>query len=381
MRRACVLFTLLLLGAAQPDARARLAAARQEAAAASARADALTTAAAREVSAARRAQARQRALASRVAASEATVRAAEARVAVVAELQAAQRARLAEAQAPAARLLAALTGLARRPAVAAVAQPGSLDDLVHVRAVLGTALPVVQARAAGVRAELAETRRLADAAIGAAQALRRARADLQAQRTALASLEAGHRRAAAALTRDAIVQSDVALAMGERARDLIEQLEQAGEEDARAADLADLPGPVARPIAPGAVPPRVAASAYRLPISGDLVTGLGEVAPAGFRSRGLTFAVDPSAPVVAPAAGTVRYAGRFRGYGVIVLIDHGDGWSSLLTGLARAQVQVGMPVAPGALLGRAAAGQDSQVTVELRRRGRPVDIAALLGGV
>jgi murein hydrolase activator len=171
MRRACVLFTPLLLGAAQPDARARLAAARQEAAAASARADALTTAAAREVSAARRAQARQRALASRVAASEATVRAAEARVAVVAELQAAQRARLAEAQAPAARLLAALTGLARRPAVAAVAQPGSLDDLVHVRAVLGTALPVVQARAAGVRAELAETRRLADAAIGAAQAL------------------------------------------------------------------------------------------------------------------------------------------------------------------------------------------------------------------
>lgn len=379
MRRAWLLLSPLLLGAAPPDARTRLATSRAEAAAATARADTLTAAAEREVNAARRAQARQRALADRVAAAEATVRAAEARIAVVDDLQTRQRARLAEAQAPAARLLAALTGLARRPAVAAVAQPGSLDDLVHVRAVLGTALPAVQARAAGVRAELAETRRLADAAIGAAQSLRRARADLQTQRSALASLEAGHRRAAAALTRDAIVQSDLALALGERARDLIEQLEMEGEADARAADLAELPGPVARPIAPGAIRSQGAGVAYRLPVGGALVTGLGEVAPAGFKSRGLTFAVDRNAPVVAPAGGTVRYAGRFRGYGVIVLIDHGDGWSSLLTGLASAEARVGAMVAPGAVMGRAAAGQDPRVTVELRRRGRPVDIAALLG--
>jgi septal ring factor EnvC (AmiA/AmiB activator) len=106
---------------------------------------------------------------------------------------------------------------------------------------------------------------------------------------------------------------------------------------------------------------------------------LGEVASAGFRSRGLTFAVAPNAPVVAPAAGAVRYAARFRGYGVIVLVDHGGGWSSLLTGLASTQVRVGTAVAPGSVLGRAAAGQNPQITVELRRRGRPVDIAALLG--
>ena len=81
----------------------------------------------------------------------------------------------------------------------------------------------------------------------------------------------------------------------------------------------------------------------------------------------------------APAGGIVRYARAFRGYRGIVIIDHGDGWTSLVTGLAAPQVRVGQRVAGGAPLGRAATGEEPQVTVELRRRGRPMDIAALLG--
>jgi septal ring factor EnvC (AmiA/AmiB activator) len=83
--------------------------------------------------------------------------------------------------------------------------------------------------------------------------------------------------------------------------------------------------------------------------------------------------------VVAPAAGTVRYAGRFRGYRTIVIIDHGDGWTTLVTGLAAAPLRVGQTLAVGAPLGTAGRGEDARVTVELRRKGRPFDIASLIG--
>ena len=361
------------------DQQARLAAAKRDAAAAAVRADRLAKAAASERDAAERARAEEAALAARVRAGEADIATAQARVAIVERLLAAQRAKLGLAQTPVARLLAALESLARRPTIVAVAQPGSVDDLVHVRAVLGSALPVVRARTAGVRAELAETRRLQDGATLAAKALHDGRVRLEADRLALAQLEATHRRRSQALGRGALSESDRALALGERARDLVDGMAEAGSAEATAASLAGLPGPSPRPVAAGAVWPRPPHGVYRIPVAGRLVTGFDEVSDAGVRSRGLTFATAAGAGVVAPATGIVRYAQRFRDYGTIVILDHGDGWTSLVTGLARVVVVPGQRVAIGAALGTAPAADDPRVTVELRRRGRPVNAAALIG--
>lgn len=361
------------------EQQARLAAARRDAATATLRADRLAAAAATERDAAERARADERVLAARVTAAEAALAAAQARVAIVDRLLAAQRTRLGAAQAPVARLLAALESLARRPTIVAVAQPGSVDDLVHVRAVLGSALPVVRKQTAGVRAELAETRRLQDSATLAAKALRDGRIRLEADRTTLAELEASHRQRSQALGRGAMNESDLALALGERARDLVDGMAEAGTADATAASLSGLPGPSPRPVAAGAAWPMPPRGLYRLPVAGRLVTGFDELSDSGVRSRGLTFATSDGAGVVAPAAGIVRYARHFRAYGVIVIIDHGNGWNSLVTGLARAAVAPGQRVAIGATLGTAPSGDDPRVTVELRRRGRPVDAAALIG--
>ena len=360
------------------DDRQRLIEAKQQAAVAQARATQFEQAASGERSAADQARAQEVALSARVAAAAAGLAAAQARATLVDRLLAAQRERLGIAQMPIARLLAALESLAGRPTVVAVAQPGSVDDLIHVRAVLGTALPVVQARTADVRAELATTRALQASAALAAQALLDGRATLERDRTALAVLEADHRRRATSLGRTAIGESDRALALGERARDLVDRMEESDTAVATAADLARLSGPVARPGSQGETVAS-GADAYRLPVVGRLVTGLAELSANGVRSRGLTFAVAPAAAVIAPAAGIVRYARRFRDYGTIVIIDHGDGWTSLLTGLNSVGVQPGAPVAAGAPIGTAATGEDARITVELRRRGRPVDIAALIG--
>ena len=155
------LAALALLGATDiaGDQR-RLADARAGAAAAQARAQALEQQAGLERNAAAIVQARERAMAARVAAAEAEVTAAQARVDLVTGLLEQQQAKLAKAQAPLAHLLAAMQSMAARPPVAAVAQPGSVADLAHVRAVFATVAPVIARRSATVRAELAATRRV-----------------------------------------------------------------------------------------------------------------------------------------------------------------------------------------------------------------------------
>ena len=84
-------------------------------------------------------------------------------------------------------------------------------------------------------------------------------------------------------------------------------------------------------------------------------------------------------PVIAPAAGRVAYAGPFRGYGTIVIIDHGGGWTSLISGLGTVSARVGDRVGQGAPIGQAGSGDDPRVTIELRRRDRAIDMTPLLG--
>ncbi len=356
----------------------RLVAAKRDAALAAARAAKLAAAATQERNAADKARREEQALAARVTAAEANLATASARVTLVERLLSDQRAKLGHAQAPVARLLAALESLARRPTIVAVAQPGSVDDLVHVRAVLGSALPVVRQRTEAVRTELAETRRLQASATLAAKALADSRARLENDRISLATLEAHHRQRSQSLGRGALSESDRALALGERARDLVDGMAATTNAKATAASLIALAGPIPRPIAPGTTLPAPPSGVYRTPVAGKLVTGFDEVSDAGVRSRGLTFATAPRARVVAPAAGTVRYARRFRDYGTIVIIDHADGWTSLITGLAAATAKPGDRVAMGAPLGTAPS-EDPRITVELRRQGRPVDVASLMG--
>ena len=74
----------------------------------------------------------------------------------------------------------------------------------------------------------------------------------------------------------------------------------------------------------------------------------------------------------------MAYSGRYRGYGNILIIDHDAGWTSLITNMATIRVAVGDRVVQGAPVGQSGS-DDPTVTVELRRNGRPIDIAALIG--
>ena len=329
-----------------------------------------------------RARAALAAVAAGIQSAEAGIDAAEAQIAVVERLRTQQRARLAAQQGPTVRLAAALQTLARRPPALALVRPGSVTDLVHVHAVLAGVAPVIRARTTGLRTEVERGRQLRLAADAALADRRGAQATLAEQRRRLAVLEAGKRQVARTLSRSAMVEQDRAIAMGEEARDIVGLMTRIDDAASVRARLETLPGPLLRP-APGVVPVANAAPApvrrvpaYRLPVVGQIVTGLGEVSQTGVRARGLTLATRGGAQVVAPTSGRVAFAGAFRGYGNIVVIDHGLGWTTLLTNLAALDVKVGDEVDQGTPLGRAGLDRP-RITVELRRRGQPVDIAKL----
>jgi septal ring factor EnvC (AmiA/AmiB activator) len=359
------------------DARA-LAQAKREAEAASARFERLDRQARQATNAAERARAEAEALAARIQAAEAQLTAAERRIALIEGLQAAQRARLAERQQPVVRLTAALQTMARRPAALALVQPGSVRDTVHVRTLLAAILPEIRRRTAALRAEVDRGNALRSQFELARSALVASRRDLQQRRLDLAGFEAAQRARSRQLAGLAVVESDRALVFGEEARALARTIGTRQYQAQLAASLMQLPGPLPRPGSDSDSPPQPQLP-YSLPVDGRLVTGVGEISDGGVHSRGLTFEPAPRAQIVAPANARVAFAGPFRSYGNVVILDHGRGWSTVITGLDALSVARGQMVRRGFPLGRAGA-DSAEVTVELRRAGRPVPLAQLISG-
>jgi septal ring factor EnvC (AmiA/AmiB activator) len=335
---------------------------------------------------AERAAADQAAAAAQVQAAEADLTAAQSRIRLIEQLRREQRARLAERQGSIIGLTAALQTMARRPPALALVHQGSISDLVHIRSLFSTTLPIVRERTERLRAEVVRGSNLRLQADRAVAVLGQRQVDLEERQVQLAALEQGSRQQAEQLGRSAMLETDRVMALGEDARDIRTLMTELDRQAEIREDLITLSGPRLRPAQPGeaSAPAQQTADSnsyrrppYRLPVMGEVVEGLGEVSDAGVRSRGLTIATLPRAQVIAPTAGRVSYAGDFRGYGQIVIIDHSGGWTTLITNLASISVQVGQVVQQGAPIGRT--GEDHPtVTVELRRGGQPVDISSLV---
>ncbi|MEM8725321.1 MAG: peptidoglycan DD-metalloendopeptidase family protein [Pseudomonadota bacterium] len=342
------------------------------------------------------------AIAARIQRAEANIAAARARYSLAQADRAELSARLAERQQPLVRLTGALQTTARRPLALSALQPGSLKDLVYVRAVLDSAVPQIRERTSALRGELEEGRRLETQAQEALASLRGSEQDLQAKRAELTELETRQRLASREARSNASREGERALALAEEARDLDGLIDRIDDAAALRSELAALPGPLLRPT--GLVVPRAGAVAetaaseageetdlatsrandapppadFQLPVQGRTIVGFGELRDSGLRSTGVSLAPAAGAQVVAPATGRVAFSGPYRGYGRIVIIEHAGGWTSLVTGLDRVDVEVGDTLIGGSPLG-VAAREEPAITIELRRGGEPINPLRFLG--
>ena len=354
------------------------------------RGDQLEDTARRATAAADRTASEAAAVAARIQQSEAEIALSQARVEQIDRQRGALRLRIAQRQEPVVRLTAALQLMARRPLVFSLMRADSLQETVYLRAVLETMLPEVQRRTAGLRSEIVRGRQLQDKARAAAVQLQASEQALGVRRQQLAAVESRQRIESRSAQGIASREADRALALAEETRDISALMERLQADGSLRSQLAALPGPVPRPERPGsmlvvdeAAPPREPGGSlsWILPVSGRIVTGFGDAAGTGSdgnsRAAGVTLAPVGGAQIVAPAAGRVAFAGDYRGYGRIIIIDHDGGWTSLITNLGRLDVGVSRQVVQGSPLGLAGPGRPT-VTVELRKDGTPVNPLALI---
>ena len=91
--------------------------------------------------------------------------------------------------------------------------------------------------------------------------------------------------------------------------------------------------------------------ALRWPVMGSIRRGFGDKDADGVGSEGLTIAGPSGAAIVAPRGGKVVFAGPFRGYGLIVILQHEGGYHSFLSGFGRIDAEMKQQVAAGEPLG------------------------------
>ena len=253
--------------------------------------------------------------------------------------------------------------------VAALFAAGDLRDALERAALLEQLIDGDQLLLRRFRSQQAQ---LAEAREGAARAAR-------ARDAALARLEerSGEvaRERTARATALAAVRND-----RRRERAALAELEAAARalEETLASLQKGAPSPAP---APGAVPFATLRGALDPPVDAPLLERYGRVqdefGTATFR-KGVEFGAKAGDPVRGVADGVVRFAGWFRGYGKIVIVDHGASYFSVSGHLSEIAVSVGDPVKKGDRLG--AAGDTGSLAgprlyFEIRQGGKALDPA------
>ncbi|HEX7007029.1 MAG TPA: peptidoglycan DD-metalloendopeptidase family protein [Alphaproteobacteria bacterium] len=304
-----------------------------------------------------------------------------------------------------AQTLAALERLSLRPPEALIAYPGKADDTIRSALLLRRYVPLFEARAAALRKDLAEIAALRSQIARRHETLERDSADLERERNRLAALFAQKealQRATDEETREAARRNKALAEQAKDLRDLMARVEaerraraeaekrarleaerraRADAEKRAAArrkeiEAAAAAGRVPRLAKPEGLRSFAAAQGHiTLPAAGRIVRQFAEPTETGSPSRGIQIETRPDAQVVAPYDGQVVFAGPFRGYGLILIIEHTGGYHTLLSGLSRidvAQNQWLLAGEPVGVVGRPEHGAP-RMYMEIRLKGRPIN--------
>ena len=181
-----------------------------------------------------------------------------------------------------------------------------------------------------------------------------------------------------ALGRDAKALQDLLARLRAAAAKAAREAARAKAEAARKAAASGKPPPKRTVVASA---PALQVGGLGWPVAGGLLASYGGRLPDGRRSDGVLIGAAAGTQVKAVADGTVVFADWMTGYGMILIIDHGNGYMSLYAhndGLLREagdSVKRGQPVAT---VGTSGGQEAPALYFELRRNGSPVNPAGWL---
>lgn len=123
---------------------------------------------------------------------------------------------------------------------------------------------------------------------------------------------------------------------------------------------------------------------FAMPVNGTKIRGFGGSDGAGGTEKGISLATRPGAEVTTPCDGWVVYAGPFRSYGQLLILNAGGGYHVLIAGMERISVNIGQfvltgePIATMGTTSRIASILAANVSrpvlyIEFRKDGVPID--------
>ena len=274
--------------------------------------------------------------------------------------------------------LAALQRIARIPTVTLVAIPQSTDKTIRTAILLRAAIPELRQDATTLGNDLRALAVLRSLIGKEKTALSNSLARLKAERRSLATLTAKKRgllRKMQTAERAAVQKTAHLSSRAGSLRELLNKLSNRKRSpELRGPDFDPIPH-TQPPIGKKAAFPPVIISRSALPAPGRIVTTFGQKMPNGTLSRGVSVITRPGAAVVAPVRGRVVFAGQFRGYGKLVILELGKRGHALISGMSRIDAHIGDKVLAGEPLGEMnpSTSATPKLYFELRSRGQPIN--------
>lgn len=283
--------------------------------------------------------------------------------------------------------LAAMQKLSRQPASLVFLRPVSAKETSQSAALLSGVVPALNEQAAMISSDLASMRAL-KTRLETTQATYRVQlAALDDSRSDLEGARQQRKAQKQQLSAQAKKEAERIAALAGKAKTLKGLLARLRQERVR---IAGTPRPIPRPAAPPPHAVKKPAPLFSqsrgqmpLPVRGEVIADYGKRYD-GQKSAGLWIAARPLAQVVAPYDGQVVFADTFRSYGRLLIIEHSEGYHSVIAGLERADVEVGQYIVSGEPIGimgsnaRQAGVPNNPLGLpvlymELQRNGRPIN--------
>jgi septal ring factor EnvC (AmiA/AmiB activator) len=291
-------------------------------------------------------------------------------------------------------VLAALQRMGHRPPPALISSPEDALQSVRTAMLLGAVLPEMRHEVEALANDLTALLNVRKQITAERDRLKNEVASLGNERTRMTAL-IGERQKQQAEREKALDAERVRAAqLGRQVdnlKDLIAKLEQGLDPATRAAREAarsDSRPAMAALHDAGRLAPAVAFASLRgrvpIPVNGVKLKEYGAPDGVGGQEKGVSIATRAGAQVTAPADGWVVYAGPFRSYGQLLILNAGNGYHILLAGMERISVDLGQFVLTGepvAVMGNGshiaailATGSSQPVLyIEFRKDGTPVD--------
>jgi septal ring factor EnvC (AmiA/AmiB activator) len=291
-------------------------------------------------------------------------------------------------------VLAALQRIGRRPPPALIASPEDALQSLRTAMVLGAVLPEMRHEVEALASDLTELLSVRKKIAAERDRLKSELAALDGERARMTALVAERQKQQAerekALDAERSRASDLARNV-DNLKDLIAKLEQGLDpaiRETREAARSDSRPALSAFRDPGRLTPAIAFASLRgqvpIPVNGVKLKQFGAPDGNGGLEKGISIATRAGAQITAPGDGWVVYAGPFRSYGQLLILNVGGGYHVLLAGMDRISVDLGQFVLTGepvAVMGNAshiaailATGSSQPVLyIEFRKDGTPVD--------